>query len=252
MQHPQGKVKGEVLKIVLPGTFDADGSGGAHGSERLALPGRGTNGGVGRGGKFLHAFPMQERFRRFLHRFQLSPEHLQYGKVGKWLGRHGIHPDLWSFHRGPVARGFVAGILSGTSPFLGLHYALALVLAVGLRANVPTALVVQFANNPFTIPVYYAFAYRVGEKILDRPSRYEGGVEHSMKLLGETPGIRPKLRILAGSLAHAAVPLMLGCTLIGVVVAATAYGLIYWCWPPPPVPTNVKARNKRGHKTEAG
>ena len=62
---------------------------------------------------------MQERFHRLLHRFQLSPEHLQYGKVGKWLGRHGIHPDLWSFHRGPVARGFVAGILAGTSPFPG-------------------------------------------------------------------------------------------------------------------------------------
>lgn len=176
---------------------------------------------------------MQDRFHRLLHRIRLSPEHLQAGKVGKWLGRHGIHPDLWSFQRGPVARGFVAGILAGTSPFLGLHHILVLVLAVALRANVPTALVVQLANNPFTIPVYYAFAYRVGEKILDRPSRYEGGVERSMKLLEQTPGIRPKLRLLAENLAHAAVPLTLGCTLIGILGSGVAYTLIYWIWPTP-------------------
>jgi uncharacterized protein len=195
---------------------------------------------------------MQERLHRLLHRFQLSPEHLQYGKVGKWLGRHGIHPDLWSFHRGPVARGFVAGILAGTSPFLGLHYALALILAVGMRANVPTALVVQFANNPFTIPVYYAFAYRVGEKILDRPSRYEGGVLDAMKLLEKTHGVRPKLRILAGSLAHAAVPLLLGCTLIGVVVATASYGVIYWLWPSPDSPPHGKHEAKKAQNRERG
>jgi len=198
----------------------------------------------------LHDAKVQDRFHRLLHRIRLSPEHLQYGKVGKWLGKHGVNPDLWSFHRGPVARGFVAGILAGTSPFLGLHHVLALVLAVGLRANVPTALVVQFANNPFTIPVYYAFAYRVGEKILDRPIRYEGGGEHSMKLLAETEGIRPKLRLLAENLAHAAIPLTLGCTAIGLVASAGAYGLIYWIWPPPhPLPT-PKPRAKKGPEKE--
>ena len=191
---------------------------------------------------------MQDRFHRLLHRIRLSPEHLQAGKVGKWLGRHGI--NLWSFHRGPVARGFVAGILAGTSPFLGLHHILVLVLAVALRANVPTALVVQLANNPFTIPVYYAFAYRVGEKILDRPSRYEGGVEKSMILLGETPGVRPKLRLLAENLAHAAVPLTLGCTVIGIVGSAAAYGLIYWIWPISNLSTGGKVHPKRSHGKE--
>ena len=200
--------------------------------------------------KVLQNAIMQDRFHRFLHRFRLSPEHLQYGKVGKWLGKHGVNPDLWSFHRGPVARGFVAGILAGTSPFLGAHHVLALILAVGLRANVPTALVVQLANNPFTIPVYYAFAYRVGEKILDRPVRYEGGVEHAMKLLAETSGIRPKLRLLAENLAHAAIPLTLGCTAVGLVASAAAYGLIYWIWPPPNLPSTLRTRPKKASTKE--
>ena len=127
---------------------------------------------------------------------------------------------------------------------------LVLVLAVALRANVPTALVVQLANNPFTIPVYYAFAYRVGEKILDRPSRYEGGVERSMQLLEETPGIRPKLRLLAENMAHAAVPLTLGCTLIGIIGSFAAYGLIYWLWPGSAASSGSTAHPKRGHGKE--
>jgi uncharacterized protein (DUF2062 family) len=37
--------------------------------------------------------------------------------------------------------------------------------------------------------------------------------------------------MLAGELAMVAVPLMLGCTVIGVVVSIAGYGLIYAIWP---------------------
>ena len=37
--------------------------------------------------------------------------------------------------------------------------------------------------------------------------------------------------MLAGELASVAVPLMVGCTVIGVVVSAAGYGLIYAIWP---------------------
>ena len=60
-----------------------------------------------------------------------------------------------------VARAMVAGRLPATSPLLGLHHILAVVLAVVLRANVPTAVVVQTVNNPLTIPIYYTMAYHV-------------------------------------------------------------------------------------------
>jgi len=174
---------------------------------------------------------MEHRFRNLLHRLRLSPEHLQAGKVGKWLGRHGVNPDLWSFRRGPVARAMVAGLLPATSPLLGLHHILAVVFAVFLRANVPTAIVVQMANNPFTIPIYYTAAYHVGEIILGRPIKYEGGLPEKMKKLDAADGARAKLRMLAGDLANVAVPLTVGCTVIGVVVSLAGYGLIFLLWP---------------------
>ena len=165
---------------------------------------------------------------------KLSPEHIQAGRVGKWLGKHGVNPDLWSFHRGPVARAMVAGFLPATSPFLGLHHVLALFLAVVMRANVPVAVVVQTVNNPLTIPVYYTMAYHVGEVTLVRPANYENHIAEKIKKLDETDGIRAKLRMLAGELAMVAVPLMVGCTVIGVVVSVAGYGLIYAIWPEEP------------------
>ena len=165
---------------------------------------------------------------------KLSPEHIQAGRIGKWLGKHGLNPDLWSFHRGPVARAVVAGLLPATSPFLGLHHFLAVFLAIVMRANVPVAVVVQTVNNPLTIPIYYPMADHVGEVMLGRPAKYENHIAEKIKKLDETEGIRAKLRMLAGELAMVAVPLMVGCTVIGVVVSIAGYGLIYAIWPEEP------------------
>jgi len=177
---------------------------------------------------------VQHHLKKLLHWMRLSPEHIQAGKLGKWLGKHGVNPDLWSFRRGPVARAMVAGLLPATSPLLGLHHILAVVLAVVLRANVPTAVVVQTVNNPLTIPIYYTMAYHVGEVLLGRPAKYESHIAEKIKKLDETEGIRSKLRMLAGELAMVAVPLLVGCTVIGVVVSAAGYGLIYAIWPEEP------------------
>jgi uncharacterized protein (DUF2062 family) len=103
-----------------------------------------------------------------------------------------------------------------------------------MRANVPVAVVVQTVNNPLTIPIYYTMAYHVGEVMLGRPAKYENRIGEKIQKLDETEGIRAKLRMLAGELAMVAVPLMLGCTVIGVVVSIAGYGLIYAIWPDEP------------------
>ncbi|NCZ53713.1 MAG: DUF2062 domain-containing protein, partial [Verrucomicrobia bacterium] len=74
-------------------------------------------------------------------------------------------------------------------------------------------------------------AYHVGEVMLGRPAKYENRIGVKIQKLDETEGIRAKLRMLAGELAMVAVPLMLGCTVIGVVVSIAGYGLIYAIWP---------------------
>jgi uncharacterized protein (DUF2062 family) len=77
-------------------------------------------------------------------------------------------------------------------------------------------------------------AYHVGDMLLGRPAKYESHIAEKFKKLDETEGIRSKLRILAGELAMVVVPLLVGCTVIGVVVSATGYGLIYAIWPEEP------------------
>jgi hypothetical protein len=69
---------------------------------------------------------------------------------------------------------------------------------------------------------------------LGRPAKYETHIAEKIKQLDQTDGIQAKLRMLAGELAMVAVPLMVGCTVIGVVVSVAGYGLIYAIWPDEP------------------
>ena len=70
-------------------------------------------------------------------------------------------PALWRFNRRSVPRGVALGILAGILfPFA--HMALAAVLALPLRANVPTAVGTTLINNPVTFVPILAGAYKVG------------------------------------------------------------------------------------------
>ncbi|MEO9133080.1 MAG: DUF2062 domain-containing protein [Sphingomonas sp.] len=74
-------------------------------------------------------------------------------------------PALWRFNRRSVPRGVALGILAGILfPFA--HMALAAVLALPLRANVPTAVGTTLINNPITFVPIMATAYQIGHAIL--------------------------------------------------------------------------------------
>ena len=74
-------------------------------------------------------------------------------------------PALWRFNRRSVPRGVALGILAGVLfPFA--HMPLAAVLALPLRANVPTAVGTTLLNNPVTFLPIMAAAYRIGHSVL--------------------------------------------------------------------------------------
>jgi len=74
-------------------------------------------------------------------------------------------PSLWRFTRRSVPRGVALGIMAGILfPFA--HMALAAVLALPLRANVPTAVGTTLINNPITFVPLLAAAYKVGHWVL--------------------------------------------------------------------------------------
>jgi len=65
-----------------------------------------------------------------------------------------------------VAAAIALGIGVGFSPFLGIHFVIAIGLAFLFRLNRIDALLGQFVGNPWTLPPVYAAGYALGRKLL--------------------------------------------------------------------------------------
>jgi hypothetical protein len=65
-----------------------------------------------------------------------------------------------------VAAAIALGIGVGFSPFIGIHFLIAIGLAFLLRLNRFDALLGQFAGNPWTLPPVFAAGYALGRKLL--------------------------------------------------------------------------------------
>lgn len=66
-----------------------------------------------------------------------------------------------------IALGFAAGVFVSFTPFFGLHFILAAIVAMALRGNVLASLMGTFFGNPITFPIIATVSYRFGEKILN-------------------------------------------------------------------------------------
>ena len=98
-----------------------------------------------------------------------DPHSLAANRWLRWLGPALHHPRLWHMSRRGIALG------AGIGVFFGLLIPVAqipvsAVVAVLLRANVPTAVASTLVTNPVTFaPVYYA-AWRLGNILLGGPA----------------------------------------------------------------------------------
>ncbi|MGI8706458.1 MAG: DUF2062 domain-containing protein [Sphingomicrobium sp.] len=79
------------------------------------------------------------------------------------------HPSLWHLNRRSVPRGLALGLFSAFILPIG-QFALAALLAIPVRANVPLAAAATLVTNPFTFPPIYYAAYRVGQALLFEPA----------------------------------------------------------------------------------
>lgn len=73
--------------------------------------------------------------------------------------------ELWRFTRRSVPRGVALGLFAGFIIPVGQIF-LAAFLALPLRANVPTAALLTFLTNPFTLPFWLMLANEVGAFVL--------------------------------------------------------------------------------------
>lgn len=113
-----------------------------------------------------------------------------------------------------LAAGFAVGVFFGFTPLLSLHTVLALLVAFIFRLSKVAAAAGVWVNNPYTMPFAFYGCFRLGEWLMGvkvPPPAFE----------------RWTLDTLLRAAVPYAAPLFLGTTLVGLVAAAVAYGIVY-------------------------
>jgi uncharacterized protein (DUF2062 family) len=130
-----------------------------------------------------------------------------------------------------LATGMAVGVFIGVTPFYGLHTLMALVVAYVFRLNKAATITGAWLNLPWFAPFVYAFCLRLGEAVLT--GDWSGFSLASVHGLAESARayLRASPRETAGTLwqavwgmlFHASVPMFVGTTLVGIVLAVAAY-----------------------------
>lgn len=146
--------------------------------------------------------------------------HLTKGLIKRWLDKL-LHIDD-SPER--TAAAFALGVFFGFSPLLGLHMALALLLAFLLNLNRVAVLIGVYANLPWIIAPYYAIATLVGAQITSHriPRGFRGQLRQVFDLSMFTGDFWHRLLMVMQPIA---VPYLVGSTLCALLLAAAAYQL---------------------------
>lgn len=80
-----------------------------------------------------------------------------------------------------ISRGIFAGVLVSFTPFFGLHFVIAAIIAKMMRANIPAAIMATFFGNPITFVPIAAMSLRLGHFLLGTPFEEENRLGHRFK-----------------------------------------------------------------------
>lgn len=108
---------------------------------------------------------MLNKFASWTHRNMPTREQMERSRWIRPFAGRVLRSELWRFTRRSVPRGVALGMLVGIIvPFAQILFASLLCLSV--RANVPVAAVTTLITNPFTTPLIWVVAYKVGAWLL--------------------------------------------------------------------------------------
>lgn len=108
---------------------------------------------------------MFNKFASWTHRNMPTREQMERSRFIRPFAGRVLRSELWRFTRRSVPRGVALGILVGIIvPFAQILFASLLCLSV--RANVPVAALTTLITNPFTTPLIWVVAYKVGSWLL--------------------------------------------------------------------------------------
>jgi uncharacterized protein (DUF2062 family) len=85
-----------------------------------------------------------------------------------------------------IARGICAGVFTTFTPFYGLHFVIAALLAFVMRGNILAAILATFFGNPLTYVPIGVISMKTGYWLLGLEANYEhGGLGHKFVKAGE-------------------------------------------------------------------
>jgi uncharacterized protein (DUF2062 family) len=154
---------------------------------------------------------MKDLFKRYL------PEKhtLHNNKYLRFLG-HRLHtPGLWHMNRRSAAGAVAIGFFIAFTP-LPMHTVITAIAAIVFRVNLPVSILAVWVNNPFTLAPMALMAYKTGAVLLGVPPQGIG-FEFSWEWLKTT-------------FAQHWEPLVLGCTVLGVLSAVGGYLGVRGLW----------------------
>ncbi len=164
--------------------------------------------------------------RKFFQKYLPSHETIRNNRYIARFGTFFLHPNLWHINRrsvaGGVAAGMFAGLVPGSNP---VQFAVAALLAVAFRVNLPVAVAVTLYTNPFTIGPIYLIAYWIGTLLVpgdSAPLSHPPGFDWSNLVVW--------LRALFEWALSLGKPLAVGLVALAVGLAIAGYVAVQLAW----------------------
>jgi len=117
-----------------------------------------------------------------------------------------------------IAAGVAAGVFCSFTPFIGLHFLLAIVVAWLIRGNIVAAATGTALGNPITFPFIWGATLQVGRLVLQHDLTVDivpDDIGHHLLELEFASLWEPLLK-----------PMLVGATLLGLAAAFAAYFLV--------------------------
>ena len=125
-----------------------------------------------------------------------------------------------------IAAGFASGAAISFTPFVGLHFIFAAIIAWIVRGNILTSAIGTAVGNPWTFPFIWAATYNLGINILGGDA-----ADDLMDQLDQMFGnftivdlVNDPLNALGPFLETIFFPMLLG----GIIIGASLWFFIYW------------------------
>ena len=129
-----------------------------------------------------------------------------------------------------IAGGVAVGAFTSFTPFMGLHFLFAAILAWLIRGNLLASALGTFVGNPLTFPLIWAAAYNTGNYLLSgvhqsaEPPALTEAMGNVLSAIGDFDGAAA-LTALDNIWTPILYPMLIGGSLIGLLVALPIYFL---------------------------